>query len=1151
MSLEHGAYSEIDGAYFIQNEDIDLGMNVWTPINFKGHFDGNGYQISGFYLNDDAYEGAGLFGKVYGNSTIENINLSGNMEVNHEYFMLEDDSIGGVAGLIGTIYLDGSGDVLISNCAVDVEIYGNNSPFVAGVVGMINAEESTDTSFTVEISGCRNYGYINIQGYANAIYGGNDWDIINGAQFTSGASGILGIIKSSATINIYKCGNFGDITVDSVGKGSTAGGIISTTNLRESSNYVGKIYNPHIDIWSCYNYGNITADFAGGIAGIYEFDSNVIEASSYITASYNVGNIYGNVAGGIAATCGTWDFWGGPYISGINTIVRECYNVGSINADSNMTTSLTGGICGMFFGDTLSNCYNIGLIGWNSGSIDYLGGIVGAFAGINMHTSYNASDLSACSPNQSAGGLIGCTVDNSYSQGQIDYCFNLGYVDGDQLIGKENVVYDYGYVIYNDYFGDSSYGSAELSGMHGEELIDYINNYLADGDPSNYVGFDDCYYYGDDSAKWVYLNYYSEIVQEYMNNGYNFTYVLPQSYSEYGADESFFFDYVSSLPYLKNTCYKYKDAKDYVGIDYDLYLNNYIAVEDINREYEPNGYLPRIETNGDFRVARYANYLDQYYDSYYSFEDMSYFEDGDYIVFLNLTGEPGKDITVSIENDNSTLMTYKLQYTNASNAATSFTLNTTITLPTPTGKPTGYDQFLYWEVDTPIKGNWVQGTHYSVGQQIKGMYGDVWIKAVYTTIQYTITYNPNGGSVDSTTLSYNRDDTTSLATPMRDGYTFNGWKPSSSVGSWNLSSTYKGSVYGKYGNVTLVAQWTPITYYVAFKINTTNSGASGTMTNQTFTYGTAQALKTNTFKNPGYVFYGWATSEDSGAIYADGEVVSNLTTTSRATVNLYAVWGGSYYAHYDSTGKYWYIEIGSMPQTKVTDSAIINELNNDDVTDDLDGVVTSSNLYYFAGSMYGAKSFQGIDYCNFMGNWYKVEPIRWRLKADSNFTDGYVNISSKLLLMDKIVTVGQYSINNMSETDGYISVNETFSYSNYFFNNFNKNDRIGLVNYLGTTDKFSSGGTVTESLTNNIFLSSQEEIAEIMGGEDYSAEFSDLVKDYLSLMKSANMYYVRDLGTTYNNAVCYTESGGINQRYATTFLGMRYTLKINGFICEN
>ena len=147
MSLEHGAYSEIDGVYFIQNEDIDLGMNVWTPINFKGHFDGNGYQISGFYLNDDVnyYEGAGLFGKVYGNSTIENINLSGNMEVNHEYFMLEDDSIGGVAGLIGTIYLDGSGDVLISNCAVDVEIYRNNSPFVAGVVGMINAEESTDS----------------------------------------------------------------------------------------------------------------------------------------------------------------------------------------------------------------------------------------------------------------------------------------------------------------------------------------------------------------------------------------------------------------------------------------------------------------------------------------------------------------------------------------------------------------------------------------------------------------------------------------------------------------------------------------------------------------------------------------------------------------------------------------------------------------------------------------------------------------------------------------------------------------------------------------------------------------------------------------------------------------------------------------------
>ena len=63
------------------------------------------------------------------------------------------------------------------------------------------------------------------------------------------------------------------------------------------------------------------------------------------------------------------------------------------------------------------------------------------------------------------------------------------------------------------------------------------------------------------------------------------------------------------------------------------------------------------------------------------------------------------------------------------------------------------------------------------------------------------------------------------------------------------------------------------------------------MSNQAFTYGTAQKLTANAFTRTGYTFAGWNTKADgSGTSYDNGESVSNLTTTNGGTVTLYAKW---------------------------------------------------------------------------------------------------------------------------------------------------------------------------------------------------------------------------------------------------------------------
>ena len=95
------------------------------------------------------------------------------------------------------------------------------------------------------------------------------------------------------------------------------------------------------------------------------------------------------------------------------------------------------------------------------------------------------------------------------------------------------------------------------------------------------------------------------------------------------------------------------------------------------------------------------------------------------------------------------------------------------------------------------------------------------------------------------------------------------------------------------GDVTLTAEYPYNTYTVQFN---GNGSTSGSMSNQSFTYATAQNLKANAFTRTGYTFAGWNTQADgNGTSYANGESVNNLTTTNGGTVTLYAQWTANTY----------------------------------------------------------------------------------------------------------------------------------------------------------------------------------------------------------------------------------------------------------------
>lgn len=287
-----------------------------------------------------------------------------------------------------------------------------------------------------------------------------------------------------------------------------------------------------------------------------------------------------------------------------------------------------------------------------------------------------------------------------------------------------------------------------------------------------------------------------------------------------------------------------------------------------------------------------------------------------------------------------------------SGAPSAMTCNIGSSITIPTTKPTrsGYI-FLGWGTGTASA--WPP-----TGAIVGGTYTPDATRTLYAIWGYTLTVNPNGGTMISgsdssgstaTTSSYSTIGFTKTSTygrwlgnftgsryiytatgnycqPIRTGYTFNGWTVTSGNGSvlYNApgenfysfynndnynSIAHSGNTYGYYYYInnesspthsTITAQWTAHTYYVRYNAN----GGSGTMNNSTHTYDVAKTLTSNAFTKTGYTFLGWSTSSTAtSATYTNQQSVSNLTTTNGATVDLYAVWSPiTYYIAYNANG---------------------------------------------------------------------------------------------------------------------------------------------------------------------------------------------------------------------------------------------------------
>jgi uncharacterized repeat protein (TIGR02543 family) len=236
---------------------------------------------------------------------------------------------------------------------------------------------------------------------------------------------------------------------------------------------------------------------------------------------------------------------------------------------------------------------------------------------------------------------------------------------------------------------------------------------------------------------------------------------------------------------------------------------------------------------------------------------------------------------------------------------------------------------------------------------------NVTIVASSTANRYTIVFSANGGTgtVIGEIFTYDVAKVLPNNAFIRAGYVFSGWNTAadgSGIGYADGASVLNITALADV-TVTLYAQWSGIKYEVKFDAN----GGNGNMANESFTYGTSQALTANVFVYNNHSFIGWATTTTGAIAYQDGATVSNLIETADSTVTLYAKWAYSAEPVINSEDR-----SVDIVDTADTESVKLTQSNIDSVKEALSGSSPAADTLRIGSSTwnanFSASAFKGV-----------------------------------------------------------------------------------------------------------------------------------------------------------------------------------------------
>lgn len=196
-----------------------------------------------------------------------------------------------------------------------------------------------------------------------------------------------------------------------------------------------------------------------------------------------------------------------------------------------------------------------------------------------------------------------------------------------------------------------------------------------------------------------------------------------------------------------------------------------------------------------------------------------------------------------------------------------------------------YLTFAGWYYTYPYSGSAVTSIPSSSSDEIT-------LYAKWTPIDYSITYNLNGGKQASGAVTkYNvTDKTINLPKPTKAGSNFEGWCTQADLSDTPITEYHVGSP----SNLTLYAKWSEGSYTLHYNSN----NGSGLVYDEVHTYTESITLQHETyFLRDGYTIGSWNTKADgSGTSYPVNKTgVTGLAQPGTTEVTLYAIWDAKEY----------------------------------------------------------------------------------------------------------------------------------------------------------------------------------------------------------------------------------------------------------------
>ena len=277
------------GTYFVLTADILLNdtegwenwgstapAHTWTPIGsgsqpFTGTLDGDGYSVSGIYINSGT-DYQGLVGVLDNGGTLQNLGVKAS-------YIKGRNFVGGLCGM------NMMGNV--TNCYNSGTVAGSNQ--VGGVCGW---------NYDGTVTNCYNAGNVTGNAYVGGVCGENDDNVTN--CYNTGSvtgSNYVGGVCGQNYDNVTNCYNTGNVTGNDAYVGGVCGdnylGTVTNcynTGSVEGNRYVGGVCgNSWGTVTNCYNTGNVTGNYyVGGVCG-----------DNYIGTVTNCYYLTGTAAGGI------------------------------------------------------------------------------------------------------------------------------------------------------------------------------------------------------------------------------------------------------------------------------------------------------------------------------------------------------------------------------------------------------------------------------------------------------------------------------------------------------------------------------------------------------------------------------------------------------------------------------------------------------------------------------------------------------------------------------------------------------------------------------------------------------------------------------------------------------------------------------------